>query len=768
MGAGDHPWVLPSAFALSLHMETDWHVGTGAGRPGDVDRLTARDGEGLPYVPAKTLKGLWREACAEVATALDGGEVGPWTAWQRWLFGDRPAHGDAIPDGGPRAGALQVRPARLPAALRCTLCQLEPGSPLREAVTFAKPGVRIDPDTGRAMDDHLRWVEMARGGVILEAPCLLPPLDGVSAAAASALLHAGARLLRGLGGGRRRGAGRCRAEIAGAGALNAVWAWLEHQEELPPPPALTAGWAPAIPAVLPTPDEPWLCVPLRIRLEAPLLVAAERRGSVTTSAPEVPGGVLLSLLARTLDLDVPALLAAKALVVLPAVTEVDGARGRPLPLSWAAAKGADPVDGQALNLLGAPLPPGHRRIRGGYLGVTTAGAPVPLARAPAVVHRMHNSIGWKPRTGTLFTYGALAPGQSLRAEIRIPEAIGKVLPWDRLRGRHALGRSKQDDYGLVDIDPLKPHSWSPASGPPPGDRLTLWVQSAVLLRDARLRPDPSLEALVRVLGEALGVTLRPEAPGERTAAHALRRIRAEGWQVSWGLPRPTLVGIAPGACAVLAVEGRIDPARWSAVLLHGIGDRTAEGFGQVCFDDPLVTEPRVPALRAACRAAGTAAPPPALSPTEDGHAQAIAIERAAMRERVGRAALRLADDRERLRTALGFDGERPTRAQAGTLRGIAARLADDPQAGTRWCEHVRSGGERLRKWDGPVLEGFARLTDPARGEVWRLLGLDDIGPRLTAVDPREGLWAAAVLQVVEACARAHQRRLQQQGKGTDE
>ena len=43
---------------LSMHirMLSDWHIGTGAGRHGGIDRLIARDADGLPYVPASTVR----------------------------------------------------------------------------------------------------------------------------------------------------------------------------------------------------------------------------------------------------------------------------------------------------------------------------------------------------------------------------------------------------------------------------------------------------------------------------------------------------------------------------------------------------------------------------------------------------------------------------------------------------------------------------------------------------------------------------------------
>ena len=62
---------LPGTFELRIVPWSDWHVGTGRGRLGAVDASVRRDGDGLPFVPAKSLIGVLRDACETVAAALD-------------------------------------------------------------------------------------------------------------------------------------------------------------------------------------------------------------------------------------------------------------------------------------------------------------------------------------------------------------------------------------------------------------------------------------------------------------------------------------------------------------------------------------------------------------------------------------------------------------------------------------------------------------------------------------------------------------------------
>ncbi len=44
-----------------------WHCGSGLAAGADVDQLVVKDGNGLPFVPGKTIKGLVREAAEELS-----------------------------------------------------------------------------------------------------------------------------------------------------------------------------------------------------------------------------------------------------------------------------------------------------------------------------------------------------------------------------------------------------------------------------------------------------------------------------------------------------------------------------------------------------------------------------------------------------------------------------------------------------------------------------------------------------------------------------
>ena len=73
--------------------------------------------------------------------------------------------------------------------------------------------------------------------------------------------------------------------------------------------------------------------------------------------------------------------------------------------------------------------------------------------------------------------------------------------------------------------------------------------------------------------------------------------RIEPWQGNWGLPRPTLTALTAGSCIVFEIEGfdKLDATQRKtlqdslrALEAAGIGERRGEGYGQICFNPPLL------------------------------------------------------------------------------------------------------------------------------------------------------------------------------------
>ena len=199
-------------FTLRFTMKSDWSIGSGTGRYGALDGLIQRDDDHLPYLPVATIRGIWRDAAEQLAFALDQGiPGGRWAAAVDHLFGSQPAHDRRGNKGGPPlASRIRPGPGRLSKAIRAALAGKH-RRPLREALTFAKPGVMIDPDTGGARQEFLRFEEAARAGAVLNSEVTLADNND----ALVALAACSARMIESLGGNRRRGSGRCSVDVTG-------------------------------------------------------------------------------------------------------------------------------------------------------------------------------------------------------------------------------------------------------------------------------------------------------------------------------------------------------------------------------------------------------------------------------------------------------------------------------------------------------------------------------------------------------------------------
>lgn len=748
---------MTDVIGLRLRMLSDWHIGTGGGVHGHLDRRVQRDQDGLPYVPAKTLAGVWRDACEVAAHALDSGPAGVWHDWVDDLFGTQhhttgPGRGTSRPARLAVGGALRM-PGRMGEALR--------GRPqLRQAAAFLKVGVAIDPATGTAADEELRVEEMARAGVCLTGSAELgtsPPLGAEQRRAAAALLWAGARLVERIGANRRRGAGRCRLELDGALFPADLDILASASPPAPPPHRYGDVAADPVPASGPG----WERATLLLRTRTPVLVPAQTQGNLVSGRDHLPGGALFPAVLRCLGGRAAALARRGDLVVTAA------APGPPVPRVYLAKKGDPSVllaNALADEPDGSGKPAGRGFLDAGAEGDGDGDAP-PRVVLPETVVRMHNTIRddvQRPTQdiGGVYIYEALAPGQEFRAEVRVRAGVLTSGWAGKLAGTWRVGASSKDDYGLVDVTLAGAGPLDTSGGTRPGlsegEELVVWAQSDVLVRDRRLRPSADAADVGRALERALaaagarGVRLAPLRDGRTSLALS----RVDSWHRTWQLPRPTLLGVAGGSCLLFRVtQGSVPPRALAEVECGGIGERTAEGFGQVLLNDPrlrrrLATS-AVPRQEppgqapAAERAAGETAP---LAPGETGYEEARVIERAAWREAMRRAAEELAADRRRRERIVPTQ---PTLTQLNAVRRLFPAL--DDEAVTTWLDSLA--------WPEEAIARLRRLLTE-RHTVWDHLKLPEA--ELTATrDGRETLRAElateAIRVLLETCLREHAR-----------
>ena len=773
---------LAGSFEVAIRMLSDWHIGTGDGRVASVDAQVRRDGEGLPFVPAKTLAGLWRDACETVASAFDDGDGTAWQAWVDWLFGSQPARaGDltAKAHEAPRPAAIAITPARLPSAVRRALA----GRPALAASTvLLRPAVALEHpnpgelETGTAADKALRLEERARGGIVLVARCTvqetLVPGTAMVPDAAELLLRAGAGLLDRLGGKRQRGSGRCQVEIPGGhGRLRELLADGRLLGAPGPPPGPLGA-----PPVLPAAGAPRAGVrSYRVSLDVLTPVVAQDRviGNVVVSLPFVPGTVLMRAVLPRLqcpgDLGYQDVRIGDARV---AATGQNGAvhPGQPAPMVWQRPK--DRHDVQLVNAaINAPDP--ALRCKGLRAGdVVEVAGKVRLAEVSLVAgtHAVVDDTQRRPTSegGGVFSVLGICPGTLLSFDLTVPaDATVDLAAGTEL----ALGRSRKDDYGRVAVRSVAELAPEPAVPVSRDGLLRVWCVSQVLIRDGQLAPDPTPHGLARLLSERLGLGedgLAVAWPGRAgTEPTCFRVSRRESSQARWGRPRPSLVGLAAGSVISLRVADGItlDPAELAVVERTGLGERTAEGFGAIRFNPPELTSP-APALAGAgevtvMSAAAAAGDTGDMQP--DSARSLAAIEVAAWRAAIARSVAVAAADPDSVLQGISRVG---SRAQRAALLQQAERLglADGRPMVDAWFTASRKVVRRARAWnvgeDGPgPLDDARALLLGERGRVWRVLGLDGAQPGLVAAAGREDvlrneLWLEAVTALVAGVLRS--------------
>ncbi len=779
---------LPSRFLLTITFDTDWHIGCGAGRPGDLDRLVDRDADGLPYLPAKTLTGVWRDACETVARGLDGGrDGGDWSTWVTWLFGSEPSRRGDGPSERPVPAALSIRAGHFPTELRDHLSHipngLAPGSSrnkalLRNSLTFSRPGNAIDPLSGRARDDFLRFEERVRKGAVLQARCQLPEdLPAESRAFASALLLAGARFTERMGGKRRRGTGRCRFEVERGTDSSSLASWLRTHLRPDAPPASRisgeVGSATPVGSIATVEDDAaWITIPLRLRLVGPVVVASRVTGNVVETLDYIPGTMLLPYLTTRLNgigYSPREAVARGDLRVLPATVEVAGERGAPVPraLRFIKDNQADPlVNPWHETRVQDQLKP-CRQGYGHWDGQTLL-----LTDSVNTQVRTHSTIAEEEqrptaRVGGVFSYQALAAGLVLRTEVRLKRHLHDGLVhrqkewWNQLEGECRIGRSKKDDYGQVSIalagSPREcPSRLAVASG-----FLTVHLLSDVLLRDTNLGQSPRPVLLAAELEGAL----KPLKLILVDQASSVRRL--ESWSTAWGLPRPSLPALQAGSCLRFKMEGgKPNPMTLALLQAAGIGERRSEGFGDVCFNPDVLQSERV-AWSAAKEGNGSSpeseqkiAPD---SPSFDFARQTEEQTWISCIDRAAREVALLEGGKRRLE-ALGWQSpsarSKPGSTQLGGLRATIQRFAAtrDPASVIAWLDHLESTSNRKDKWPNTARAKLRKLlNEPDR--VWQILA-DESWPELTDGGKstlRQKLWPHAVHVLIEECIRAHKR-----------
>ena len=190
--------ITPASGHVTIVFTSDWGVSTGVGHAGRTHSKLERGSDGQPIVRGTVIAGVLREQAMLAVRALDGpDEKSPkkWTSFALWLFGQDP----------------NSEPGSTPHPRHVLFSEATPASkiPIHDTVSLS-----IDPQTGTARDQFLRFTERAAPGVLTGAFTLIDEAGSelsnpATIKAAHFLLGVAGLMVRGIGSGRSGGDGEC-------------------------------------------------------------------------------------------------------------------------------------------------------------------------------------------------------------------------------------------------------------------------------------------------------------------------------------------------------------------------------------------------------------------------------------------------------------------------------------------------------------------------------------------------------------------------------
>ena len=185
---------------VTIVFTSNWGVSTGVGQAGRTHSTIERSGDD-PVVRGTVITGVLREQAMLAAKTLDGQKEGKWISFALWLFGQDP----------------NSDPGSVPHPRHVLFSDLTPAStiPVHDTVSLS-----INPKTGTARDQFLRFTERAAAGILTgtftlidEAGAETPEQETIEAA--HFLLGVAGLMVRGIGSGRSGGDGECTVLVSG-------------------------------------------------------------------------------------------------------------------------------------------------------------------------------------------------------------------------------------------------------------------------------------------------------------------------------------------------------------------------------------------------------------------------------------------------------------------------------------------------------------------------------------------------------------------------
>lgn len=592
---------------VTIVFTSDWGVSTGVGQAGRTHSRIERGGDGQPVVRGTVITGVLREQAMVAAEALDGAKKGTWNEFALWLFGQEP---DSEPGSTPHPRHVVFTDATPASSI-----------PVHDTVSLS-----IDPTTGRARDQFLRFTERAAPGVLTGTFTLIDEAgaelsDSATFKAARFLLGVAGFMVRGIGSGRSGGDGECTVLVsedkrgAWGGESSAEFSAYasEQSKELRTVLAgLSTCFSDEVISSLPKPkpgaqhsvgtvadlsDKPrnGHHLVLDLTLVSPIVSYEVPFSNEIRSLDFLRGTVLLPWLHRSLSSNqrgtrnavVDNAVTEGHLLVSDALPVIEGIEGLPVPLTLKTDK-TSPSDSPITLYGDSPENKGKIPVRSGYVffnpGHTKRwyGKPPLRGRQTTAINHETGAAS----KGQLVLVDALPKGMCMRAHVWVSDELWNAASVSTLLGKQRearLGSRKlTGTFGSAHCtlrEDTSPAESATASSPEAA--VSLWFTSDVIARSAVLGAGGTVDDLIHAFKRE-GITV------EAFGTPSIRHRRVDSWSPTDNGPRASRVAIQAGSVIQVSANDK-NHAKLLEVAPFGVGELTAQGYGRFVVDHPLLS-----------------------------------------------------------------------------------------------------------------------------------------------------------------------------------
>ena len=614
--------ITPASGHVTIVFTSDWGVSTGVGHAGRTHSKIERGSDGQPIVRGTVIAGVLREQAMLAARALDGPDEGKWTNFALWLFGQDP----------------NSEPGSTPHPRHVLFSDATPASPIPVHDTVS---LSIDPQTGTARDQFLRFTERAAPGVLTGTFTLIDEAgaelsDPATIDATHFLLGVAGLMVRGIGSGRSGGDGECTVLVTnheveareGQSTSEIVTFASSHAQALRTNlKNLASSLTPEAVNALPCPRQEGAQhqvgtidgsaaqhsgghhLILNLTLDSPIVSYEVPLSNEIRSLDFLRGTVLLPWLHRLVSSNkrgeneavITNAVTGGHLIVSDALPVIKKIEGLPVPLTLKTDK--TPPSDSTIPLYGdSPKNKGKIPVRGGYVFYDPKGGdgekPQGWYGKPPLRGRQTTAINHETGAaskGQLVLVDALPEGLSMRAHVWVSDELWESASVSDLLGKTRVARlgsrKLTGTFGSAHCtlrEDTSPTECTPASSD--DQTVSLWFTSDVIARSAGLRAGGTVDDLIRAFKRE-GVDL-----GSIKAA-SIRHRRVDSWSPADNGPRATRLAIQAGSVLQATVSAEV-----RAVLVNlapfGVGELTAQGYGRFVVDHPLLSNQSVEVTKA--------------------------------------------------------------------------------------------------------------------------------------------------------------------------